>query len=533
MPIPLLRRNRTRHVQRNVFERNWKPRLRRLAGCLGVALIILQAGAQPALASVSSDMDAMWNTTAARAYTTNTSTGIYGGSFALRAPIAVAQIVSFDPPHFDAGCGGIDMFLGSFSFLSAQELSDLIRAIIQSAAGYLVHLAIKAICDPCESIMSKLEKIMQELNAGQINTCHVAKAMVDTTLKGAGVTDLLGKNDPATAEIDANALSVSGTVGDWFSGLTQIFNQGVNSVTQQAQSVAPSTATGNIVVNSIMTTNALDQFSATGIFGGQQGTTEMILSLFGTSLLQTTQSAGTTAGGANTSLPAENFDNRLTFQDLIDGPSNTPKPIYRCTDWQDDSPITCQTIDRSQNYTALNFPGTQRYTVQTLAGDQSSSGLLGVDPNADRQITVIQQGSILANMQAGVPLNQQQLAFLKAFPVGYQTLLLDAYSASPTMSLYNEIAQLMSEDLAVSLAEGLERIVTVAFIPGSQTNQAGGKTVAPIPPNVETAREQFERDMAKYEGQTSNDRLQRLQSIVTALNIEARMTGSPIMGGGK
>ncbi|WP_257825108.1 conjugal transfer protein TraH [Burkholderia glumae] len=514
-------------------EKRREPRLRKMAAYLGISLALFQAGMTPAIASVSSDMDAMWNTTAARAYTTNTSTGIYGGSFALRAPITDVQIVSFDPPHFDAGCGGIDMFLGSFSFLSAQELSTLIRAIIQNAQGYLVHLAIKAICDPCESIMSKLEKMMQELNAGQLNTCHVAKTMVATALKDSGITKLLPEGDPATAEIDANAISVAGTVSDWFGGLKSIFDKGVDAVTQQAQSVAPSTASGNIVVNSIMTTSALDHFSALGIFGGEEGTTEMLISLFGTSLLQTTQSDGTTTGGVSTSLPHENFDARLTFQDLINGPGDTPKPIYTCADWQDDSPNTCQTIDRSQNYTALSFPGTQRYTVQTLAGDQSSSGLLGADPNADRQITVIQQGSILANMQAGIPLSQQQLAFLKAFPVGYQTLLLDAYESSPTMSLYNEIAQLMSEDLAVSLAEGLERVITVAFTPGSPTNQAGGKTVDPIPPNVETAREQFERDMAKYEGRTSNDRLQRLQSIVTALNIEARMTGSPILGGGK
>ncbi|WP_185731182.1 MULTISPECIES: conjugal transfer protein TraH [unclassified Burkholderia] len=503
-------------------------RIRYLACWSSIAL--LTAAATPASAGVSSQMDVMWNTTAARVYSGNTSVGVYGGNFSMRAPINTFSIVAFDPPHFNAGCGGIDMYLGAFSFLNGQQFSQMIRMIIQNAAGYLVHLAIKAICDPCESIMGKLEKIMQELNSAQVNTCKVSKTLVATAVKASGLEDMMSFLGPAKGDIDQNALTVAGGNNDWLGTQQQVFSSGIDSVTKsQANS---STSYGNVVVNAIMTTGAMSTFSNTGIFGGRLGTIEMVLNVFGTSVIQTTPAPGQSDGGPNSSLPTPKYSPTLTFADLVAGYDGTPKLINTCVDWTDGDALTCQHLERRNDFRALGFPGTLRYVVQQLAGDQSYSTYLGADENADRLVTVVMPGSIISNMRTGQPLTAEQLAFLRSMPVGYQKLLLDAFRSGTPTAIYNQIAQLMAEDLAASLGEGLLTILNTAFVPGSMTNQANGKANAPMPSEVDAARIAFSKDLVQFEGEHQRDRLARISQIVSAIKIDAEFNG-PMKGGSK
>ncbi len=53
------------------------------------------------------------------------------------------------PPSFSAGCGGIDLFGGSFSFINMNQFVDLMRAVASNAAGYAFQLAINAMCPDC------------------------------------------------------------------------------------------------------------------------------------------------------------------------------------------------------------------------------------------------------------------------------------------------------------------------------------------------------------------------------------------------
>jgi conjugative transfer pilus assembly protein TraH len=45
----------------------------------------------------------------------------------------------FVPPSFDAGCGGIDLFAGSFSFISAEQFQNLLRAIAATTEQAAQH----------------------------------------------------------------------------------------------------------------------------------------------------------------------------------------------------------------------------------------------------------------------------------------------------------------------------------------------------------------------------------------------------------
>ena len=47
--------------------------------------------------------------------------GFDAGYLRFRAPINTYNIVNFSPPRIDAGCGGLDLYGGSFSFINAEQ----------------------------------------------------------------------------------------------------------------------------------------------------------------------------------------------------------------------------------------------------------------------------------------------------------------------------------------------------------------------------------------------------------------------------
>ena len=69
---------------------------------------------------------------------------ITGGSFHARTSINETNLTGFVPPNFSAGCGGIDLYGGSFSFINSEQFNKLIRDIAGNASGYLLGLAISA-----------------------------------------------------------------------------------------------------------------------------------------------------------------------------------------------------------------------------------------------------------------------------------------------------------------------------------------------------------------------------------------------------
>lgn len=138
----------------------------------------------PANAGLQDEMNGMFdnltNVTPGRAYNTGRRGVVTGGSLYARAPIMNPNLVSFRPPSFKGGCGGIDMFGGSFSFINGEQIQLLLRRIAQNAVGYAFDLAIKAMCPTCADAMHYLQEKVQSLNGMLSNSCKMSKAIVDT-----------------------------------------------------------------------------------------------------------------------------------------------------------------------------------------------------------------------------------------------------------------------------------------------------------------------------------------------------------------
>jgi len=83
------------------------------------------------------------------------------------------------PPSVKAGCGGIDLFGGSFSFISMEQFQNLLRAIASNAAGYAFEIALQTMCKDCMEVMETLQKKLLALNQGFANSCQLAKGIVN------------------------------------------------------------------------------------------------------------------------------------------------------------------------------------------------------------------------------------------------------------------------------------------------------------------------------------------------------------------
>ncbi len=124
----------------------------------------------------------MTNVTAPGAYKGASRGVITGGSIYQRNQITNARLVGVDFPSVSAGCGGIDVFGGSFSFISADQFVQLMRNIASNAGSYAFKLALDNLCPSCMSNIDKLQSALQKMNDATLNSCQIAKSGLDAIM---------------------------------------------------------------------------------------------------------------------------------------------------------------------------------------------------------------------------------------------------------------------------------------------------------------------------------------------------------------
>lgn len=181
--------------------------MRHIKTTLIAASIAFWAAATPAHANLGGALDGMLsNTTNPTAYQSQSRMGFIGGSVQLRSPIKNVNLVAFDPPRFNAGCGGVDLFGGSFSFINADALVALFRQIAQNALGAIFMRALNAIDPKLGAIIQQFQSKVQALNQLNKNTCAIAKQAVNT---------IWDSTDVATGVAELGAELRGSIKGDW------------------------------------------------------------------------------------------------------------------------------------------------------------------------------------------------------------------------------------------------------------------------------------------------------------------------------
>ena len=158
-----------------------------MAFILAITPLSLHAGDLNAeVNNMFNNLGAIGNYTAPGAFRGQTFNTYTGGSFFMRSPNKVYQLAAIQFPSAKAGCGGIDVFGGSFSHISATEFKNMLRNITAALPGIAFQLALEAV-SPLLGGLTKWAKGLETwINNARINSCETAKAIVSTAAEATG-----------------------------------------------------------------------------------------------------------------------------------------------------------------------------------------------------------------------------------------------------------------------------------------------------------------------------------------------------------
>ena len=179
---------------------------RLLAAILAMSVSVsAQANVQTSMQSWFNDIGAYGNVTGPSAYQGQTMNLYTGGSLYMRTPVKNYQLATISPSGFKAGCGGIDLFAGSFSFINKEQLTALLRNIANNAIGYAFMMAVKSISPDLADLMQYLQDQISKINNLNINSCQAAEGMVAAI--GSTLTDKTQEKEGKVAGASLNLFS--------------------------------------------------------------------------------------------------------------------------------------------------------------------------------------------------------------------------------------------------------------------------------------------------------------------------------------
>lgn len=127
------------------------------------------------------------NVTGPGAYKAQTQNIYVGGDMQLRFPSRTYQLYSFSLPRITAGCGGVDIHLGSFSHINEDKFKEMLEAVSRAYAGLLFKAALKSINPLIESVIGDLQKTLEQFSQYANNSCAMAGWLMDQTSSVTGM----------------------------------------------------------------------------------------------------------------------------------------------------------------------------------------------------------------------------------------------------------------------------------------------------------------------------------------------------------
>jgi conjugative transfer pilus assembly protein TraH len=101
-----------------------------------------------------------------------------GGSLFVRTKIQNAQMGAATLPSIEAGCNGIDAFLGGFSHISSDQLIQFGKSVVANAPPFVVDLALQTWAPQIKQIRDNLQNMADKWLNQSINSCETAQAAV-------------------------------------------------------------------------------------------------------------------------------------------------------------------------------------------------------------------------------------------------------------------------------------------------------------------------------------------------------------------
>jgi len=344
-----------------------------LSACIGLLLLTshANAGVDDAMNTMFSGMT---NVTDPQAFETINSVGIYGGRVVSKNKIMSENLVSFTPPSIKGGCGGIDLFAGSFSFIDSEHLSKLGEAVITNAGSYAAYLALKAAIPGPFQLLQELQKKIQDMNSALGNSCQLSQGLVNAT----GLPEALASQESSQTK---SALNAKGVTSDYFSAARS------GSTQTQAKASIPAEVidkTGNLVWKQLNKSSTRLLSSSFDIEFSRA-----IMSLTGSVIVDPNTSTDP-ATGSDTASKVTIVDPTITLADLVIGGKLS---LVSCSDGYGEN--QCLTPGAPTDVTTSGFSSR---IENLLNGDATNAGAIDKIADLNEGGLTADQKSLIATM---------------------------------------------------------------------------------------------------------------------------------------
>lgn len=123
-------------------------------------------------------LDSSTNVSASDIYQGQKAGYVTGGGATIKNRSMQLNPSTINLPRFDAGCGGIDIYTGGFSFINSEQLIDTLKSIGSSSIGYAFMLSLETISPQVANNIKQLQTWANAVNATNINSCEAAAQLV-------------------------------------------------------------------------------------------------------------------------------------------------------------------------------------------------------------------------------------------------------------------------------------------------------------------------------------------------------------------
>lgn len=190
----------------------WSFRKTALTACMLASSALI--GADTASADVSGQLDSFFtslggsaNATGPVAYSGQQGGYYSGGNLWVRFPAQQTYTLgSLQMPSVKAGCGGIDIFSGSFSYINSDQIVAMMKAVANGAEAFIFNLAIDAISSVIGVNIKEVSQKLQQFLQHSLNACQTGEQVA------AGLAGMAGARDSQFCKQIGNS---QGVFSDW------------------------------------------------------------------------------------------------------------------------------------------------------------------------------------------------------------------------------------------------------------------------------------------------------------------------------
>jgi len=408
---------------------------------IGLSLVSIDSVAGGLQSEMDKLFNDMSNTTSPGIYETQRRGVISSGRYTTKSRIFDENPISFTPPSWKAGCGGVDLFGGALSFINADQLVQLLRSIAANAKGYAFQLALDNVFPDGAKWIENFQKKIQELNEQLSNSCQLAQGFVNDMTSG---MNLKHKTDASLSG------TMTGLYGDFFDSKQEMDGENPMEKLKANNPTEYNKLIGNIVWKQLNENNVSSWFEY-----GDKNLLEAIMSLTGTVIIGDIEkdpniSSSSTSQKTTpiTTLPG----NKITLSDLISGGSFD---VYSC----DGDEENC--LKAGSNNKTIKLKGIKDKITELLLGTDSQVGIVYKYANNTGELKESEK-AFVTNLPGGIGTIIRNLAVLSQ---DSSTLFIQESAGSLALAMMYNFTEEFFRATRISLANNkspyLKKVLTL------------------------------------------------------------------------